>query len=361
MRYSRLPIALALLGCSAAATAHQFPTPEDPRARALLERTQMDTAKLQALLAFSKPAQQAWPCEAPLPYLYQPAGIVTALPEDQLPEDIKTLLAQQKRTMRQATRGNGMDPNSAPVFTHGKIELIPIKAQCTDGKLDGPVEYYLSFETVTESNVEQFSPLSNKVEKTRNAVTDTAQTLISMSFKDGKPQPSAGSRTLRRGSVLSRTTFENPAVQKSYEESMAKTGMLTRPMAMSSVVLGGADGVVTFSLNDKPEVTGGLFGVNTTWSKQLSTMVMLLDGQRQTTYMYTEAQPLSIMRMNKETGTTESVTYMDNYLKKMGKKPGDMVGTDNLREIVLNGRDMLEMHTCMIDFKPVKIDPCPIE
>jgi len=361
MRLSVLLIASCALGSSTAALAFQFPTPEDPRARALLERAQMDTAKLQALLNFAKPAAQDWPCEAPLAYLYQPAGVVAALPEDQQPEEIRNLLAEQKRTQRKMLRSQGLDPNSALAMSYSNIELIPVRAQCVDGKLDGPVEYYLSYESKMESNHEQFSPLTNKVEKNKTVMNDKAQVLIATTFAAGKPAAGVINRTIRRGAIVNRMYFENAAVQKNHEDTMAKAGGLGRPMPTASLTIGGPDGVVTFSLLEQPQVTGGLFGVNTTWTTKLNTSVILIGGNSQTSYSYSEAQPLSVMRMNKETGTTESVTYVDNYLKKMGKKPGDIPGTEGQRELVLNGQDMLEMRMCMIDNKPVKIDPCPIE
>jgi len=361
MRYADLLIAVAALGSSAEALSYQFPTPENPRARASLERTQMDTAKLNALLSFAKPVPKAWPCEPPLAYLYQPANIVAALPEDQLPAEIKTLLDDGKRATRRSFRAQGMDPAGAPVFSYTNIELIPVTAQCVDGQLDGAVEYFVSYESKMETSGEQFSTLTNRVEKNRTVMNDAVQMLVSRTFKAGKPESGHGTRSVRRGSMVNRSYFENPLIQKSVDESLTKTGVLNRPTNTGTVVFDDPASMVTFSLMEAPEVSAGVFGTNTTWSTKLSTSVILIGEKAQETYMYSEGQPLSIMRKNKETSTTESVSYVDNFVKKMGKKLSDMPGMENFREVALGGRDMLEVRMCMIDYKPVKMDPCPVE
>ena len=349
-----------LLACvSTSSLAYQFPTPEDPRARAVFERTGMDTARLDALLAFPKPAPQAWPCEAPIAYLYQPGNLVDALQPEQIPADLKAQMEEGKRLMRKTFRGNGMDPSAAPVTTSSDIELIPIKAQCKNGKLDGPVEYFLGFKQVMESNIETFSTLTNKLEKTRSVLTTLAQMHVTQSYQDGKPVP--GIRSVRRGTITNRSTYENPAIQKAIDDSLSKTGSLNRASPMKSVIFGDNAAVASFSLTEEPKVTGGVFGINTEWKIKLHSMIMLITPPVNVSYMYADDQPLSVMRQNKETGNSESTTYMENYLKKLGKKPGDTPGTENYRAMVLGGRDVLEMRHCVVDFKPAKMDPCPVE
>ncbi len=359
MRLSALLTALIALSSSTSSQAIQFPTPENPQARALLDRTQMDAAKLSAMLGFAKPAAQDWPCAPPLSELYQVAGIAGALPEDQLAPKVKAQMDESKRMMRKALRSSGMDPAMAPVSTFSNIELIPVKAQCVDGKLDGPVEYYLSFTSKMTSTMEQMSTLTNKVETNRNLMTDTVQMLIQRTYQAGEPQP--GVRSIRRGSIVSHMTFENPAMQKMMDDSLSKTGSLNRASPSSSITFGAQDGVVAFTLNEEPKVTGGIFGINTAWTTKLGTMVMLTGAKVNNTYMYSDAQPLNVSRRNTETSTTESVTFMENYVKKMGKKLADMPNMENYREVVMGGKDMLEMRSCMVDNKPVKLDPCPVE
>ena len=359
MRLSAILLACATLGVSTSSLAYQFPTPEDPRARAVLERVGMDTAKFDALLAFAKPAPQAWSCEAPIAYLYQPAGIVDAVPADQLPADVKAQLEDGKRMMRKTFRAQGLDPSAAMVTTTSDIELIPISAPCKNGKLDGPVEYYLAFKQVMESNMETFSPLTNKLEKNRTLMNSQAEMVVRQTYVAGKP--AHGVRIARRGSITSRMTYENPQIQKSVDDSLAKTGSLNRATPQKTVSVNDEKTVTVFSLLEEPKVTGGVFGVNTEWQRKLSTMVMLNDPGVQVSYTYSDAQPLAVMRQNRETSTSEMISYMDNFVKKMGKKISDMPGMENYREMVIGGRDVLEMRTCSIDFKPVKMDPCPVE
>jgi|APAra7269096613_1048513.scaffolds.fasta_scaffold00045_123 hypothetical protein len=359
MRLSFILLACATLGVGTSSLAYQFPTPEDPRARAVIERVGMDTARLDALLAFPKPAAQAWPCEAPIAYLYQPAGVMDAVPPEQIPAEVKAQLEEGKRMMRKTFRGNGMDPSAALVTTSSDIELIPIKAQCKNGKLDGAIEYYIGFRQVMESNMETFSTLTNKLEKNRSVLTSTAQMHITQSYQDGKPTP--GIRSARRGTLTNSSIFENPSIQKHHDEMLSKTGMLNRATPQKSVTFGNDQAVATFSLSEEPKVTGGVFGINTEWKTKLLSMIMLITPPVNVSYMYSDNQPLSVMRQNKETGNSESTTYMENFLKKMGKKPGDTPGTDHYREMVVGGRDVLEMRTCIVDFKPAKMDPCPVE
>jgi len=359
MRLSAILLACATLGISTSSLAYKFPTPEDPRARAVLERAGMDTARFDALLAFAKPAPQAWACDAPIAYLYQPAGIVDAVPVDQLPADVKAMLEEGKRMMRKTFRAQGLDPASAMVTTTSDIELIPISAPCKNGKLDGPVEYYLAFKQVMESNMETFSPLSNKLEKNRTLITSHAEMVVRQAYDAGKP--AHGVRIARRGTVTSRMTYENPQIQKSMDDMQAKTGGLNRASPQKMVTLSDEKTVATFSLLEEPKVTGGVFGINAEWLYKLSTMVILNDPGIQVSYMYVDGQPLSMSRQNRETATTEMISYMDNFAKKMGKKISDMPGMENYREMVIGGRDVLEMRTCSIDFKPVKMDPCPVE
>jgi hypothetical protein len=52
---------------------------------------------------------------------------------------------------------------------------------------------------------------------------------------------------------------------------------------------------------------------------------------------------------------------MDNFLKATGQKLADLPNMENYREVTIGGRNLLQMTTCMVDMKPAKLDPCPVE
>jgi hypothetical protein len=323
--------------------------------RALVERTGMDRAKLNALMNFKKPPPQAWPCEPSLAHLYLPAGIVSALPKEQLPPDVQAHVAEAERGMRRALRGSG---STVPVETAGKVEVIPVKAQCAGGKLDGPVEYYVAYTLRREQKGEHFSPLTQRLETFLTVMDETMEVLMSQEYKAGKP--AGHSRALRRGSMKSGAVMDTPEAQKRWDQSMAQIGM-DRPTAVWSATFSQEDGVVTMNPVPSAEVSAGFWAPKAKLTEKFGVMVLITRGNVLETDMFSDGHLSSQMRMNKTTGNMVSVTNMDNFLKATGQKLADLPNMENYREVTIGGRNLLQMTTCMVDMKPAKLDPCPVE
>lgn len=356
MRLTSLFAATFTLLTAGQALAWQFPTPEDARARAALEEVGMTTAKFEGLLQFARPAPAEWPCKAELAYLYQSAGLWQALPLDQLPEDLRALRTNTDKMTRKMLRSLNFDPNSAGNEKFSNIELLPIKGQCVDGKLDGPIEYYAKFDSVREMNHEMLSPLTNKLEKNQTIVTTAAEMRVLANFKDGKPQRE-GMQTVRRSTSATRMVYENPEMQKSSDKTMA----LVKPVPIRMVMIHTNAGMLTFVPMDTAKVSSGVLGPKTTFENKLMTTIMLMGEGIQDSFTYTDANLTGTMRTNPETKTTASVTYMDNFLTALGKKLSEMPNMENYREVNIGGRNLLEVRSCTVNGAIVKMDPCPVE
>jgi hypothetical protein len=95
--------------------------------------------------------------------------------------------------------------------------------------------------------------------------------------------------------------------------------------------------------------------------KKLQTSIMVMTDKTQRMYSYMDADLSTMSRSNPETKSMATVMYTDNFYKKMGLKKNESAGTENQKEVVINGKDMLETHTCVMNGTVVKIDPCPVE
>lgn len=356
MRLSALFVATLALVASNASRALQFPTPEDPRARELLAEVGMTAAKFEGLLKFARPAAADWPCEPPLGYLYQAAGLWNALPADQLPDELRTQRKDIDKATRKMMRAMNMDASAAGNDTYSNIELIPIRAQCTDGKLDGPVEYYAKFDSVRESTTEMLSTLTNKLEKNRNVMNTAAEVHIWATYKAGKLVPE-GLQTVRRATMTTKMFFENPDMQKNYDKSMGAA----KPIPSIYVQVNAKGGHVMFMPMETAKISAGFLGPKATLETKLMTTIMLNGEGIQDSFTYTDGPLTGKGRFNPETNTRETITYMDNFLPALGKKLSEMPNMENYREVSLGGRNMLEMRSCMVNNAMVKIDPCPVE
>lgn len=356
MRLSSLFAAALTLLAAGPTFALQLPTPEDPRARAALEEVGMTIPKFESLLKFARPAPSEWPCKAELGYLYQQAGLWSALPLDQLPDDLRAQRTDVNKMTRKMLRSMNFDPNSSGDEKFSNIELIPIKAQCVDGKLDGPVEYYAKFDSVREITTEMLSPLTNKLEKNRNVISTAAEVHIHTTFKAGKPKRE-GLESVRRATVITRMHFENPDMQKSHDKTVASM----KPISSTMVQVQGKGGYVMFMPMDTAKVSSGFLGPKTTFENKMMTTIMLMGEGIQDSFTYTDADLTSTMRTNPETKTTAMVSYMDNFLTALGKKLSEMPNMENYREVNIGGRNLLEMRSCTVNGAIVKMDPCPVE
>ncbi len=317
----------------------------------------MNAAKFQGLLNFAKPAAAEWPCQQSMPYVYQSAGLWEALPADQLPEELRAARADAAKVMRKMFRAMNMDPNAAGKETFSNIELIPIRAQCANDKLDGSVEYYAKYDSVRETPMEMLWPATNKMEKSRSVMNSSVEAHVIVTFKDGKIVPE-GMLTVRKTTSTSKSIWENPEIQKLMDKSAAITG---KPITNTSIQANAKGGHAMFMPTMTAKVSSGFLGPKTELDTKLMVMIMLTGDGIQENFSYTDGLLTGKGRTNPETRTTESITYMDNYLPALGKKLSEMPNMENFREVNLGGRNLLEMHSCMVNNAPVRMDPCPVE
>lgn len=331
------------------ATAMELPKPENPGAAALLARAGVDIAKLEAGWNFARPPAQEWPCEAPIAHLYLLSGLIEALKPEQLPEGIKSMEELQKE-MRRTFRKMGMD--TAPARTsYANIVLYPVKASCANGKLQGETEFYVSYESTMETKTAMFSPTTKKMEDVRSVHRSTTEKLVKAVFEGGKP---AGVHSdVTRGTLKTEMQFGDPELQK-YSKPMD-------PQPIRSAMYTWPEGQVMLSTSVGVEVGSGLLGPSVKQVTKLMTTIGVNQERIAQMFTYTDTDLSSVMRRNTATNTTATVTYMDNIYKKMGMKRTEMPGTENQKEVVINGKDMLEQRMCLINNVPAKVDPCPVE
>lgn len=339
----------ALVPFAAANAAYEFPKIEDAKARAMLERTGMTPQKLEQAFKFAKPAPQEWPCEAPKAEMLTMAGLMDAIPADQLSEEHRKTMTELARVMRKTYRDMGMDPAAGSKNTYSNLTLVPIKAQCVEGKVEGEVDYFVSYDKVSVTEIEQYSPHSQKMEKTKSTSRSSAEQLMRVQIANGKV--TRGGSTLSRMKVSTSFEFSNPALKPSS----------TPPQDIFNATYTFADGQVTFSPMASTEISSGFLGPKVSSSTKLMTMVTVIGDKHNDTFTYNGTDYTGSMRQNRETNTMLSITYMDNFAKKLGQKVSEMPGMSHMKEVVMNGKDMLETRTCTVDYKPVKIEPCPVE
>ena len=106
------------------------------------------------------------------------------------------------------------------------------------------------------------------------------------------------------------------------------------------------------------EVSSGFLAPNVKVSKKLMTSVSVMGEKYMDIFTYEGAEVSGSSRFNKETKTMLSINYMDDVYKKLGQKRPDNA---DQKEVVINGKHMLETRMCMIDNKPAKVDPCPVD
>jgi hypothetical protein len=94
---------------------------------------------------------------------------------------------------------------------------------------------------------------------------------------------------------------------------------------------------------------------------KLITTITVNDGKYTRFFIYTDRDLTGVGRENTQTHTRVVVSYSDNFLKKMGLKASSMAGFENLKPVVIGGKDMLEHETCTINDAPAKVDPCPVD
>lgn len=333
----------ALLGAAIFTTfpacALELPKPEDAQAQALLARANVDLSQLEAAWSFQRPPAKEWPCEAPIGHLYDIAGLLGALKPEQLPEGAKNP-AEREKALRRSYRKMGLDYSPTQI-TYSNIVLVPVKASCADGKLDGETEFYVSYDAVSETKGAAFSPATQKMEETGTTTRQRREMMVRAGFKGGKP--TGVSSEMARGTVEVQLVSQKGASTKSSDRS---------------ATFSWPDGVVSLMTMEMP--LGGFLPF-VKMDQKLMTMIMLTEGKYNRFFHYNGGDLILIGRENTRTNTRSMVSYTENFLKKLDPSAASMPAFQNYKPVVIGGKDMLQQETCTIEGVPAKVDPCPVD
>lgn len=335
---------------SMSAFAADYPEPADPVAKGLMAQYIQDRPTIDSPAMFAIPGKvPAWPCDVPEIEQFKLAGLSQAHPV--LREEIEKLT-------RKAFRDAGMSAQMMPKSTFSNIQIIPLKAQCVNGKLDGELQLLSTYDKRDESHTT--TPFGSGVVNGTSVLNMHAITRAHRNFSGG--ELGAVSITFMEMTTQNETHYDNAQMEASMQKSNEQLG-LNKPMTTRTATYLGQGGVMaTFISMDEKKVSGGLFGVSvTTVPSLMSTFTLPVDARRKRSETYKNKQLISTSGMKDDKPHGEQITYMDNYLKKLNMRLDQQPGMENSREVTINGVDLIEMRTCLQNGAPVKISPCPAE
>lgn len=339
----RLCLLALLAGVAMPAFALEYPAPEHPGARALLARYQADAALLARPDLMTMPATAlAWPCEVPEVDQYKLAGLAMAHPQ---------LRAAHDKATRKLMRENGLDAKPA-LMEYSEIRIVPLRAQCENGKLHGEVEVVASY--VMKSYGETSLPNSVKPIEIKSVSVVRSQRRQHMRARGGELLRQ--SMAVEHSSSTTENTYSDAAMGERIRKQHAELG-LDKPFISQSVTYVEEDGATgVFSVTEGANASGKRVPMLN------STLILPLDERRgrMLTYMGKQLLSESTMKDGKEHGL--KLGYMENILKKhKNVNLSHLPGMENAREVVINGVDMLETRQCMQNGLEVKTLECPSE
>lgn len=140
----------------AVSNAVELPPVSDPQVLKIFERYRSDIAKFSDPAYLAVPATPApWPCAFDQETMYEAAGLGEALPGGG-----KTMRAIEKK-MEQSNREAGFGVAAFPIQNEiTDVVLVPLQAQCENGKLHGTVEVLSGF---TQTHLDPASGEPKKV------------------------------------------------------------------------------------------------------------------------------------------------------------------------------------------------------
>ena len=335
---------------SMSAIAADYPEPSDPVAKSMLAQYIQDRPMIDSPAMFALPAKApAWPCDVPEIEQYKLAGLNQAHP---------ALREEFEKMTRKAFRDAGMSAQMMPKTTFSNIQIIPLKAQCTNGKLDGELQLLSTYDKRDESHTS--TPFGSGVVNGTTVLSMHAISRAHRILSGGEMGPA--SITFMEMTTQNETHYDNAQMEASMQKSNEQLG-LNKPMTIRTATYVGQGGVMaTFMSIDEKKVSGGLFGVSVTTVPSLtSTFTLPIDARRKRSESYKNKQLITTSGTKDDKPHGEQITYMDNYLKKLNMRLDQQPGMENSREVTINGVELIEMRTCMQNGAAVKISPCPAE
>lgn len=352
-RAARAAVFLCAPAAAFAQAGYELPKIDNPQAQALLERTGMTPQKLETLWQFPKPAAQPWPCEVSRGMLLEAAGLFDAVPEEELSDEARKQKADIARIGRKIAREHG---TGASKDVYSNIVVLPVRVQCTDEKLHGEVEFFVAYDKESVMELESYMPMTQKMEKSRVITRMSDEALHRMTFAQGK-RAEGSSTALSRSKITMQTVFDDPELQRGAARVQDRSGAAT-PQENFIANFIWPDGTVMLSPSVATEVSSGFLAPSVKVSKQLMTSVSVM-GEKYIDGVTYQGMELSLTsRQNRETNTRLSISYMDDFYKTLGQKRPDNADE---KEVVINGKNMLETRICIIDSKLAKVDPCPVD
>jgi hypothetical protein len=336
--------------CSSA-YALDYPNPVDPVAKSLVAQYIQDKKanNFQTMITAPNPIP-AWPCEVSEEQQYGLAGLSAADPKK---------AAESEKSQRQSFRELGMSPQMIPKTSYSNIQIIPLKAQCTNGKLAGELQLLVTY----DYRVETHSTIASGTGVVNGSTVINTRT-ISRKYMDFTPglTPTTKVVNLTQSTVQTDTHYDDAQMEAFQKKTNQQLG-LSDPTTIQIVSYSGPDGLTAqFSESSEKKASTGFFGVNITKVPSLDTTLTLpVDAHHQRTEAYKNDQLVSVMNMKDHKLHGESVTYMANYLKKLNMRLDQQPGMENARAVTINGVDLIETRICSQNGIAVKMSPCPAE
>lgn len=341
MRFTLLAVLLSTLHLPASAS-YIYPSSPDPVNQKHIDLFRANIAKYKSPQFLAFPAStMAMPCEVPPEKLYPLIGLGMALKETKAEID-----KQGAKLMRKM----GMDMESD--HTYSDIRIEPLRAQCVNGKLDGEAEFLVSHSAkmMTKTRVDM---LGEATDMTSTMSTKNVSR-YQLQLKEG--ELAGESIVVQLVDAVNTVEYSSPAVKK----MMASAPKLP-PSKSLMVLMNNSQGHMT-TFNEVPsvKVTKGLFmaGVDTGVALQTTLTIPVAPGYvRSLVFMDKDLLGSSGYKNGKPHG--EHILYSDNIYKTLGQKLDRQVGMENVKEVVINGKDMLETRNCFINGEQVKVATCP--
>ena len=333
-----------LFATPAAGQALQYPVPTEPAAKALVDRFAQEKAMMDAPDFLKVPATiPAWPCEVPETEQYKAAAMDSVHP---------VLRLQQEKELRANMRKMevAIDEQFISGAKHQNVRIVPLKAACKDGKLDGEVEVLGLYDELQQTVTPM--DLGGKVETLTNTTTSShAQRLLRV-YVDGKPTKAM--RMASRIVVNMRTDSSNAKI--------ANMGGNAPQTVWSYSYTDESENMGTFSVMQLPDIKPGLLAPSVRMVTGLSSMFFLTRDQHRkdeiafTNRMLTTKGVLVDGQLH-----GEQISWTDNIYKTLKMKVTDQAGMEYAKEVVIDGKDMVENHTCYDHGVAIKTPVCSVQ
>lgn len=327
-----------------------YPEPADPIAKSMVAQYIKDKPFIDSptLMAMPNPVP-AWPCAVPEIEQYKLAGLNMAHPE---------LRGDIEKMTRKAFREAGMSTDMMPKTTYSNIQIIPLKAQCVNGKLDGELQILATYDKSDISHLTM--PFGTGLVKGETVMNMHNVSRFHKTIKGGELSPVM--TTFMQMTIQSETHYDNEQMEAQTRKSNEQLGLNKPTTSRVTMYTGQGGTMASFTESEEKKVSGGLFGVNVkTVPSLLTSFTLPIDAHRSQSLSYKEKQLLAISGMKDGKAHGDQVIYMDNYLKKINQRLDQQQGMENAREVTINGVDLIEQRNCYQNGAPVKISPCPAD